>query len=98
MGETVESGEPVTIIGNPGLGGQILDYTMTQGIVSNARRELRHQTLIQTSAAVNPGSSGGPMFNSKGLVIGLVVLKGDIEDGSDLPCGSRTSGPSWRHP
>ena len=66
VGEKVESGERVTIIGNPGLGGKILDYTMTEGIVSNARRELRHQTLIQTSAAVNPGSSGGPMFNSRG--------------------------------
>ena len=76
VGDNVESGERVTIIGNPGLGGTILDYTMTEGIVSNPRRELRHQALIQTSAAVNPGSSGGPMFNSKGLVIGLVVLKG----------------------
>ncbi len=80
VGEKVESGERVTIIGNPGLGGKILDYTMTKGIVSNARRELRHQTLIQTSAAVNPGSSGGPMFNSRGLVIGMVDLKGDIEN------------------
>ncbi len=44
VGEKVESGERVTIIGNPGLGGKILDYTMTEGIVSNARRELRHQT------------------------------------------------------
>ena len=76
----MESGERVIIIGNPGLGGQILDYTMTEGIVSNAHRQLRHETLIQTSAAVNPGSSGGPMFNDKGLVVGLVALKGQIEN------------------
>ncbi len=80
VGENVESGERVTIIGNPGLGATMLDYTMTEGIVSNARRQLRHETLIQTSAAINPGNSGGPMFNSRGQVIGLVALKGDIEN------------------
>ena len=80
IGDDVESGERVTIIGNPGLGRMILDYTMTEGIVSNARRQLGRQTLVQTSAAVNPGCSGAPMFDSNGLVIGLVVLKGEIEN------------------
>ncbi|NQU25284.1 MAG: trypsin-like peptidase domain-containing protein [Candidatus Nealsonbacteria bacterium] len=78
-GGKVESGEHVTIIGNPGLGAAILDHTMTEGIVSNPRRDLGGQTFIQTSASVNPGSSGGPMFNSRGLVIGMVAVKGRIE-------------------
>ena len=76
---TVEAGERVAVIGNPGVGSRILDYSITEGIVSSPRRELLGQTLIQTSATINPGSSGGPMFNDRGLVIGLVVLKADIE-------------------
>ena len=54
----VESGERVAVIGNPGLGATILDYTMTEGIVSNPKRELDDQSFLQTSAQVNPGSSG----------------------------------------
>jgi S1-C subfamily serine protease len=74
-----ESGERVVVIGNPGLGRQILDYTMTEGIVSSPRRDLDGQSYLQTSAQVNPGSSGAPLFDSHGLVIGAIVLKGRIE-------------------
>jgi serine protease Do len=76
----LEMGEPVSVIGNPGLGRKILDYTMTQGIVSNPVRKIEGQDFVQTSAAVNPGASGGPMFNSKGNVVGLAVLKASIEN------------------
>jgi S1-C subfamily serine protease len=48
-------------------------------VVSNPQREFDGLRLIQTSASVNPGSSGGPMFNAQGQVLGLVVLKGRIE-------------------
>ncbi len=75
----VESGERVAVIGNPGLGSKILDYTMTEGIVSSPRRDLDGQSFIQTWAQVNPGSSGAPLFNAQGLVIGTIVLKGRIE-------------------
>jgi serine protease Do len=78
-GKSVETGEVITVIGNPGLGETILTHTMTTGIVSNSDRELDGQRYIQTSAVVNPGNSGGPMFDSYGRVIGLVSLKGDIE-------------------
>jgi S1-C subfamily serine protease len=68
---TVASGERVSVIGNPGLGATILDHTVTEGLVSSPLRELEGLRLIQTSAQVNPGSSGGPMFNSRGQVIGI---------------------------
>ena len=77
--EAVETGEDVIVIGNPGLGKEILSRTMTSGIVSNPERELDGQPYIQTSAAVNPGNSGGAMFDSRGLVIGMVNLKARIE-------------------
>jgi len=75
----VELGERVTVIANPGLGEGILAHTLTQGVVSNAGRDTGDQKLIQTSAAINPGSSGGPMFNERGLVIGMVTAKAGIE-------------------
>lgn len=77
--EPVETGESVTVIGDPGLGDQILNRTMTTGIVSNPNREIDGQPYVQISAAVNPGNSGGPLFNENGFVIGLISLKGNIE-------------------
>jgi S1-C subfamily serine protease len=88
----LETGEQVSVIGNPGLGDKILDYTMTQGIVSNPQRTLDGQTYVQTSAAINPGCSGGPMFNGKGNVVGLAVLKARIENtGFAVPAGDLTA-------
>jgi len=72
----IQTGEDVVVIGNPGMGGQLLDYSVTRGIVSNRDRVLpdgRH--TIQTDAGVNPGNSGGPLFNFRGEVIGIVTLK-----------------------
>jgi hypothetical protein len=61
-----KAGEPVIAVGSPlGLGG-----TVTEGIVSG-----RVQGLIQFSAAASFGSSGGPLVNAKGQVIGVVTLK-----------------------
>ena len=78
--DTVESGEEATVIGNPGLGSsEILTRTLTTGVVSSPRREFEGQNFIQTSAAMNPGNSGGPMFDSHGQVIGLMVLKARID-------------------
>ncbi len=86
--DRVDTGESVTVIGDPGLGDQILNRTMTTGIVSNPQREIEGQRYIQISAAINPGNSGGPLFNEHGCVIGLISLKGNIEGaGFALPVG-----------
>lgn len=77
--DQVEMGEAVTVIGSPGLGEMILDQTLTTGVVSNPNREIDEQSFIQISAAVNPGNSGGPVFDEHGTVIGLVSLKGRLE-------------------
>ncbi len=65
----IEVGEWVLAIGAP-FG---MSYTATQGIVSATARQLRERYVpfIQTDAAVNPGNSGGPLFNSRGEVIGI---------------------------
>ena len=50
------------------------DNTVTAGIVSGKGRSLPQENLvpfIQTDAAVNPGNSGGPLFNLRGEVVGI---------------------------
>jgi S1-C subfamily serine protease len=69
------TGEPVFAIGHPGLGGTVLAHTLTQGIISSDNREIQGVTYLQTTAPVNPGNSGGPLFNMKGEVVGMVTLK-----------------------
>lgn len=68
-------GDPVVAIGNP-LG---LTRTTTTGVVSGLDRGARGTDgtnltgLIQFDAAVNPGSSGGPLVNANGQTVGIVV-------------------------
>jgi serine protease Do len=63
-------GSWVLAIGNPfGLGG-----TVTAGIISARQRDISagpYDDFIQTDASINRGNSGGPMFNTKGEVIGV---------------------------
>lgn len=68
--DKLDVGQWVVAIGAP-FG---LDHTATQGIVSALSRSLPTETyvpFIQTDAAVNPGNSGGPLFNLQGQVIGV---------------------------
>jgi serine protease Do len=74
-----EAGESVTVIGNPGLGTELLNHSVTTGVISSIERDLDGQKFIQTSAAVNAGNSGGPVFGAKGQIVGLVVLKAKLE-------------------
>jgi len=66
----VEVGQWVLAIGSP----YGFENTVTAGIVSATSRALPDGTytpFIQTDAAVNPGNSGGPLFNMQGEVIGI---------------------------
>lgn len=80
--KNLEAGEEVVVIGHPGLGQETLDYTLTTGVVSNPRQVVDKRQYVQTNAAANPGSSGSPVFDSHGNVIGMVLLKGKIEGAS----------------
>ncbi len=68
--KTLEVGDPVLAIGAP----YGLEQTATQGIVSAKGRSLPGDAVvpfIQTDAAVNPGNSGGPLFDGNGEVVGI---------------------------
>ena len=66
--DKIEVGESVFAVGNP----EGLEGTFSQGIVSSIR-EVGSDKLLQITAPISPGSSGGPILNSKGEVIGVSV-------------------------
>ncbi len=74
--ESLAHGEEVVVIGNPlgSLGGSV-----SNGIVSALERTVtidnKVMMLIQTNATVNPGNSGGGMFNMYGELIGIINAK-----------------------
>lgn len=79
---TLKVGDVVSALGNP------LGYRMslTHGIISAVDRELEvdgnTMHLIQTSAPINFGNSGGALFNDRGQVIGVTAVKIVSGDGS----------------
>ena len=102
LGGGVAVGSDVVAIGNPlGLRG-----STTTGIVSGLNRTAKTNVgalagLIQFDAAVNPGSSGGPLLNSQGHVVGVVVSIADPGDddafagiGFAVPIGTALGGDS----
>lgn len=66
--DAVQVGESVYAVGNP----QGLEGTFSQGIVSGIR-EVGDDKLLQITAPISPGSSGGPVLNGRGEVIGISV-------------------------
>ena len=63
-------GEDIFVIGNP-LG---LESTVSSGIVSAVRDIPAFGKILQITAPISPGSSGSPVINSKGEVIGIATL------------------------
>lgn len=74
---TVSPGEPIFAIGNP----EGLEKTISQGIVSGLRK-LGDRNLLQITSPISHGSSGGPILNARGEVVGVAV--GMLEDGQNL--------------
>ena len=71
---TVQQGESVIAIGNPG---EAMAFSVTKGIVSAVGKfpDAGPGTWIQTDTPINPGNSGGPLLNSHGEVIGINTQK-----------------------
>ncbi len=75
----VRLGEEIYVVGTPL--DENLNFSITRGIIS-ARRTLNDKSYYQTDAAVNPGNSGGPVFNRLGNVIGITVSGIFTSDGA----------------
>ena len=78
---TAAVGQPAYAIGHP----KGLDLTMSAGLVSSVRRNAAGQlVLLQTSAAISGGSSGGGLFNEAGELLGLTTIASITGDAQNL--------------
>ena len=75
--DDVKTGALVYVVGNP----KGLEGTFSSGIISSRRGRLTEERL-QMTAPVSPGSSGGPVLNNKGEVIGIAFMT--IQGGQNL--------------
>ena len=66
--DTVQVGASIYAVGNP----RGLEGTFSQGIISSIRK-IGTDRILQITAPISPGSSGGPVLNDKGQVIGVSV-------------------------
>ena len=88
--DTLRPGQMVLAVGNP-LG---LEHSVSLGVVSAVARQLEPESpmiYVQTDASVNPGSSGGPLVDLRGRVVGINTLIFSQTGGSD---GLSFSAPS----
>ena len=69
--ELPEVGEKIVVIGNP----RGLEQTVSSGIVSAIRSTQQAVKVIQIDASISPGSSGGPLLNMRGEVIGVATFQ-----------------------
>lgn len=83
----IRIGEPVVVVGSP----FDLPDTLTAGIISQVNRYTSYDTssnsvanLLQFDAAANPGNSGGPLANSGGEVVGVVVARVSPDEGDGI--------------
>lgn len=76
--EALEVGDRLVAIGNP----EGLEGTVSEGIVSGFRKVAETNRLIQITAPISPGSSGGPVFNAAGEVVG--VASSTLAEGQNL--------------
>ncbi len=81
-GEEVQRGEKVVAVGNP----RGLDASVTAGVISSTSRSIRigagdEMAMLQFDANIQPGSSGGALYNDRGQYVGTTVA---AVPGSDL--------------
>lgn len=87
--DSVRLAENVFTLGYPNTRMQGVSVKFTEGTISSLSGILDEPNSFQVSVPVQPGNSGGPLFNREGMVIGVVVAKLDaltsIRSGTGIP-------------
>ena len=77
---TFVKGDDILVIGNPGIGSKVvLENAVSRGVMST-KLTVKGLAFYQLGIAVNPGNSGGPVFDSTGAVIGVVTRKSSARE------------------
>jgi len=76
----LQIGTPIYVIGNP----LELNHSLTSGLVSALDRDVSIDhgqviSMFQIDASVNPGNSGGPVYNQFGEIVGIVTAKSSLD-------------------
>ena len=69
--EAAKQGEPIVAMGNP----EGLAYSVVEGVISEAQRDVDGQSMIQVAIPIERGNSGGPLLDRQGRVLGVLTLK-----------------------
>lgn len=89
--KSAKVGDSVWVVGFPA---GVRRVSAVEGVVSVVDQELDDgQRYLQTSAPVNPGNSGGPLVSKEGLLLGIVVVRGEA-----TPDGRRLEGMGFAVP
>lgn len=83
--ENLSIGETVFAIGNP-MG---LERSVTEGVLSQTHRNFGGILYLQVDAPVNPGNSGGPLFNARGQVVGIINMGAASMEGLNFAIPAR---------
>lgn len=86
--DKIEIGDKTVAIGSP----KGLDWSLSSGIVSRIPSD--EAGMVQTTAPISAGSSGGGLFDGSGKVIG--ITRGAIRDGQNLNFAVRLNGAIWK--
>ncbi len=85
-GTNLATGDTIYVVGNP----EGLEGTFSQGIISSFRKLEEETELLQITAPISQGSSGGPVLNRMGQVVGIAVFT--WKEGQNL----NFAVPGWR--
>jgi serine protease Do len=69
-------GQPIVAMGNP----QGLTFSVTDGVISEPRREVEGFPMIQVAVPIEQGNSGGPLLDRNGRVLGVLTLKSALTE------------------
>jgi regulator of sirC expression with transglutaminase-like and TPR domain len=69
--DAAKQGESIVAMGNP----EGLAYSVVEGVISEPRRDVEGQPMIQVAIPIERGNSGGPLMDREGRVLGVLTLK-----------------------